>query len=314
MNELEVFGTHCLEVLSNEVTLAILLCLRARAMTPTEMAEASQRLGYRIVLARLQALLRLELVLLLDSPRQRGVSGHRRGGLHGLSASGLAILDVVNVAAECEQAWPRRPTSFGPPGAVALGVVADHPFQAIARALASKPLRASELERLLPEISHGTLLQRLHDYAELGLFTREEQGRAIWYSLTDAARRLATVTLHAALWELLYGERERDRLAGDLAGFVYQVAPLVRLPTAVSGSCVLHDDWHTVLQRDIYLGAGAGQLAVHFVPPVGPIDSDAHASPQQWSRAIIEGNPSGIYTAGDRGLLEATICGLHGTL
>jgi DNA-binding HxlR family transcriptional regulator len=310
MNELEVIGTRCLELLSDEVILAILLCLRNGAMTATELAARGQGLSYKVVLAHLQELLSLGLVTVVPGSRVSGQ--HARGNLHALLPPGQDLLTVTDAAADCQNAWPPSAKVTGPPGLAALAAVADGASRAIARALAQKPLRTSDLEKLLPAISHGTLVQRLRDSAELGLLDRQRQGRAIWYGLADDARRLATIALHAALWECLH--RDSERLASDLAGFVYQIAPLARLPEEISGTCVLHEDWGSALQRDIYLAAAGGQLAVHFVPHVGPSDVDAHGTPQGWARAIITGDTHEIASTGDRELLTAAISGLNGCL
>jgi len=69
MSALEVFGTRCLDVLSDEATLAILLQLRQEASSPSQIEASVDGLGYRVALARLHLL------------RSRGLGRSRgRGG------------------------------------------------------------------------------------------------------------------------------------------------------------------------------------------------------------------------------------------
>lgn len=305
-NALEVFGTRCLDVLSDEATLAILLHLREEPLTASQLEASVDGIGYRVALSRLRLLLLRGLVDLVDA------DGHQlRRVPHRLTMSGRAILTVVDVAADCEEEWPQPPESFGPPGSTALGVSADPACRAIARVLAHDRLRAGELERLLPDLSHGTLLRRLRYCAALGLLETEKEGRSAWLSLSDAARRLTSLAMSAACWEWVFDDGDKGLLASDLAGLIYQLAPLARMAEDLNGIVKLHEDWPTTLQSDIYLAVGGGRLTPFVVGPLGPWDSVASGTPQQWLQALLSGDSAGITTTGDRALLEAVIAGLN---
>jgi DNA-binding HxlR family transcriptional regulator len=304
---LEVFGTRCLDVLSDEATLAILLHLREEPLTASQVEASVDGIGYRVALARLRLLLLRGLVDLVidgDGHQQRRVP-------HRITTSGRAILTVVDTAADCEAGWSRPPKSFGPPGSTALGVAADPACRAIARALAHDRLRAGDLERLLPDISHGTLLRRLRYCTALGLLMNEKEGRFAWLRLTDAARRLANLAMSAARWEWVFDDRDKGLLASDLAGLIYQLAPLTRVRKDQNGIVKLHEDWPTTLQSDIYLAVGDGRLTPFVVGPLGPWHTVASGTPQQWSEALVTGDPAGITSTGNRALLEAVIAGLN---
>src|ERR1700693_914170 len=303
---LEVFGTRCLDVLSDEATLAILLYLRGEPSSASQIEASVDGIGYRVALARLRLLLLRGLVDLVDADGH-----HQRRVPHRLTTSGRAILTVVDVAAACEAGWPQPRESFGPPGSTALGVAADPACRAIARALAHDRLRAGELERLLPDISHGTLLRRLRYCTALGLLDTDKEGRSAWVSLTDAARRLASVAMSAACWGWGFDDRDKGLMASDLAGLIYQLAPLARVPEDMNGICKLREDWPTTLQSDVYLAVGGGRLTPFVVGPLGPWDTVASASPQQWSEALISGASTGITSTGNRALLDAVIAGLN---
>jgi DNA-binding HxlR family transcriptional regulator len=307
MSALEVFGTRCLDVLSDEATLAILLHLRQQASSPSQIEASVDGIGYRVALARLHLLRSRGLVDLVDD-----ADGHQQRRVpHRLTTSGRAILTVLDAAADCEAGWPRPSETFGPPGSTALGVAADPACRAIARALAHDRLRAGDLEMLLPEITHGTLSRRLRDCIALGLLKTEKERRSAWLSLTDAARRLASVAMSAARWEWVFDERDKGLLASDLAGLIHQLAPLARVSEDMNGICKLHEVWHTTRQSDVYLAVGGGRLTPFVVGPLGPWDVVARGNPQQWCEALFTGDSAGITSTGDRALLEAVIAGLN---
>ena len=268
-NALEVFGTRCLDVLSDEATLAILLHLREEPSSASQIEASVDGIGYRVALSRLRLLLLRGLVDLVvdgDGHQQRRVP-------HRLTTSGRAILTVVDAAADCEAGWPRPPESFGPPGSTALGVSADPACRAIARALAHDRLRAGDLERLLPDISHGTLLRRLRYCAALGLLNTEKEGRSAWLSLSDAARRLASLAMSAACWEWAFDDRDKGLMASDLAGLIYQLAPLARVPEDLNG--ILACMRLPILQSDVYLAVGGGHPVHQGLPDLGDTGSPA---------------------------------------
>jgi len=57
---------------------------------------------------------------------------------------------------------------------------------------------------------------------------------------SDAARRLASLAMSAARWEWVFDDRDKGLLTSDLAGLIYQLAPLARVsedrgPSAARG-------------------------------------------------------------------------------
>jgi hypothetical protein len=136
-------------------------------------------------------------------------------------------------------------------------------------------------------------------------------GRAGGLSRTHAARRLASLAMSAACWEWVFDDRDKRLMASDLAGLIYQLAPLAQVPDDMNGIVKLHEDWHTTLQSDIYLAVGGGRLTPFVVGPLGPWDTVANGTPQQWSEALISGDSAGITSTGDRPLLEAVIASLN---
>jgi DNA-binding HxlR family transcriptional regulator len=312
MSELEVFGARCLDLLRDAATVTVLGHLRERPMSAVDIQNAGTGLGCRVALSRLSTLLALGAVELAE--RRDPDSRSLRQAPHRLLSAGRALQGVVDVAGDCEDAWPiaRKPAWLR--GTDALAVTADPPSIAIARALAYEGLRLSDLRIRLPDLSRGTLNRRLGERAAQGLINSEKAGREAWHSLTDLARRLVTVPLHAAQWEWCFGDRDKSLLASDLAGLIYQIGPLVRLPEHLGGLCLLHEDWHATMQSDVYLVVGAGRLSALPVPPRELPDATCHAAPQQWVHALAAGDCKDMLSTGDRELLEAVIAGLHHAL
>jgi hypothetical protein len=154
-------------------------------------------------------------------------------------------------------------------------------------------------------------LRRLRYCTALGLLLTEKEGRSAWLSLSNAARRLASLAMSAARWEWAFDDRDKGLLASDLAGLIYQLAPLARVPQDLNGIVKLHEDRPVTLQSDVYLAVGGGRLTPFVVGPLGPWDIVASANPQQWAEALVSGDPAGITSTGDRALLEAVIAGLN---
>jgi DNA-binding HxlR family transcriptional regulator len=308
MSELEVFGTRCLELLSDAATVTVLAYLRRQPASALDIEHARLGIEQRVALARLRALVGHGLVGLLDREGSRSARLLR----HRLRRSGDAIQTVIEVAADCESGWPGG-THALTPGVRALTVAGDPESRAIARALAYQRLRLGELEVLLPEITHGTLVRRLRDRAAQGLIHSTKEGREAWHGLTAAARRLATIPLYAARWEWAHGDRDKALLGSDLAGLVHQLAPLVRLREEVNGVCLLHEDWHSTFQSDIYLAARGGGISPIVTPP-SSVGTSGEGTPEQWVQALIADEPMRLIGTGDPTLLSAVVSGLHGQL
>jgi DNA-binding HxlR family transcriptional regulator len=309
MGELEVFGAQCLDLLGDEAMVTVLSQLRLKALSAMQMEQAVPGLSYKVALSRLRRLVSLGLV----AATGQALGGGRSSGrvAHRLITPGSAILTVVGCAANCEATWGRRPRPFAPLGAQALAVAADRSWRAIARALAHERLRVRDLEALIPEISHGTLERRLRDREAQGLIKSQREGREAWHSLTDSARRQATVAMYAGRWEWIFGDADKGLLASDLAGVIHQLAPLVRLPDQLNGICRMREDWHTTLQSDVYLAVRAGELIPFVVGPLGQPDVTAKGTPQEWAQALITDDVRTIVSTGDGELLAAVIAGLH---
>jgi len=305
----EVFGARCLTMLSDEATVTVLTHLRKRPLSAVGLQAQAPGLSYRVALWRLRRLVGLGLADVAD---RQGYS-HRsaRDVPHTLLASGHPIQTVIDHAAKCEEEWPHKRKPYELPGARALAVSGDRHSREITRALAHGRLRVSDLEALLPETSHPTLERRLRERQALGLIHAEHEGRETWHSLTDLARRSMSVMIFAARWEWHHGENDKALTASDLAGLVHRLAPLARLPGTVDGICLLYEDWHASLQRDVYLSAHGGKLTPFILRPLEQPDASARGDPGAWLDALATGELRRIRVTGDQQLPAAILASLH---
>jgi DNA-binding HxlR family transcriptional regulator len=100
-----------------------------------------------------------------------------------------------------------------PLGLLALQLLAEDWMVSVVRGLAHGPIRAGELERVLPHAAHSVVIRRLRALLDSELVTCQRQSgvpprrgtaavpRRSYYSLTDAGRMLLEVTAEADRWE-----------------------------------------------------------------------------------------------------------------
>jgi DNA-binding HxlR family transcriptional regulator len=297
MSELELLGSQCLQLLGNAATVTALEHLRHGPASTREITAAAPGIGYRTLMSRVQLLAEHGLV---ETGRELR-----------LLTPGHAALSVIDVAASCEAEWPSQGDRFNPAGTEALALAGDGPWQAIARVLAHERARVRDLEGLLPRLTHSTLERRIHAARDLGLIVSERDGRDVWHSLSRSARRLAALGLYAARWEWKFGRRDKGQVASDLAGILHQIAPLAQVSYDMKGVCALREDWHTTIERDVYLAVADGRASPYAVAPPTPPDVSAHGTPQQWIQALVTGDSAGLTCTGDSELLTAVVSALH---
>ena len=106
-------------------------------------------------------------------------------------------------------------------GARTLEVIGERWTLLIIRDLLLGPLRFTDLERGLDEITPARLTARLRLLESEGLVSRDpaQSGRDVWYSLTDAGRDLEPVIEALILWGIEHS------LEGPVAGEAVPTAP-----------------------------------------------------------------------------------------
>jgi DNA-binding HxlR family transcriptional regulator len=225
------------------------------------------------------------------------------------------LLRVPAAAAHCERTWcPPPPGQPNTPGLWVLGLVADPPTRALARALADAPLRTADLQVRLPHVRRSTLLRRLRTLPDRGVLIREEHPGEVRYALTDGARHLVIVPLRAAQCEWRRATPADRALSGDLPGLLHVLAPLARTPQSTSGTCRWHLDSNGSLETDIHLAVASGKIAALTTAPVTAPQAISHATPRVWCEALLHGDPSTTAGTGDHELFKAVFDALSSAL
>jgi DNA-binding HxlR family transcriptional regulator len=314
----EELGLNVLRLLAEDCMLAVLRELSRGPVRAGEIETRAAGIPRWTALRRLRSLARDGFV----SATGDAGAGHERGR-PGASQTRYTLTDlgreyllkITAAAAHCEQTWcPPPPERPGAPGLWVLGLVADPPTRALARALADAPLRFVDLQVRLPHLRRSTLLRRLRTLPDCGVLVREGRGGEVRYALTDSARHLAIVALRAARCEWRRATPADRALNGDLAGLLHVLAPLGRTPKGMSGTCRWHVNAGGGLETDIHLAVAGGKIAALSVAPVAALQVVGHATAAVWCEVLLHGDPSRIDTTGDRELFETALGALSRAL
>ena len=314
MIERRQLGDATLDLLTDEATLVTLSELSAGPVRAVDIEARVPGVPRWTAVRRLRALADAEFARADEdgaSPSKRP-SGARVP--YRLTALGRdCLLEVVAAAVHCEQTWctpPERPIHRG---LWVLRLVADHHTRAVGQALASAPLRPSDLRVRLPHLGRSTINRRLSSLPTVGVLAREEYGGEVRYALTDGARHLAIVRLRAAQceWQRSPPAELQSR---DLPVIVRVVAPLGRVRREVGGTCHWRFSGGLEPEPEIYLAAAAGRVAALNADPLTLPQAVSRGTPRQWCEALLGGAFSAIVTTGDPNLFGAVLKGLSTVL
>ena len=285
MIERRQLGDATLDLLTDESTLVTLNELSVGPARAVDIEARVPGIARWTALRRLRALADSGFASPVDdetrSPRAARQSGTKVP--YALTALGRdRLLEVVAAAAHCEATWC-SPPAMRPlqPGLWVLRLVADHHTRAVGQALASAPLRPSDLRVRLPHLGRSTINRRLRDLPAVGVLARETYAGEVRYSLTDGARHLAIVRLRAAQceWDRTSRQVEPGR---DLPIIVRVLAPLGRIGPDVGGTCHWRFDAGSAPEPEIYLAAAAGRIAALDTGPPTLPQAVGRATPRQW--------------------------------
>ena len=314
----EELGLGVLRLLAADCMLTVLGELSRGPVRARDIETRAAGIPRWTALRRLQSLARGGFVGPVPDPdarREHGRSGSPQARYTLTDLGREYLLEVPAAAAHCEHTWcappPDQPNT---PGLWVLGLVADPPTRALARALADAPLRSADLQVRLPHVRRSTLLRRLRTLPGCGALLREEHGGEVRYALTDGARHLVIVPLRAAQCEWRRATPADRVLSGDLPGLLHVLAPLARTPQSASGTCQWHLDLNGRLETGIYLAVASGKIAALNAAPVTAPQAVSHATPEVWCEALLHGDPSTIATTGDHTLLNAVFSALNSAL
>jgi DNA-binding HxlR family transcriptional regulator len=158
-----------------------------------------------------------------------------------LTASGQELSPVTEALSSWLTVAPEGPIALGSNGAkYAIKAFVEGWTTSIVRALATRPLCLTELDRVIPSASYPSLERRLSAMRQLGMIKALPGGRSTPYRLTDWLRGAIAPLIAAAHWEQDNQPAQAPPIINrDVeTGFLLSL-PLLRLPRDASGSCRL---------------------------------------------------------------------------
>jgi DNA-binding HxlR family transcriptional regulator len=236
-----------------------------------------------------------------------------------LGSSGIELLEVVRAADSWLQRAPYGPLRFGTLAAKnSLKALVDGWTSAIVRALATRDLTLTELDRLIPEFNYPSLERRLSAMRSVGLVhTRRAQGRGSVCVVDDWLRSAVAPLAAAARWE-----RRRTPAPGDakrltpldIEAMILLSVPPLSLPKDVSGSCRLAIQLSNGAEPEF---AGAlievsnGSVVSCLTKARVNATSWAGGSVSDWFDAVLDGGIGALEIGGDAHLARALLERLH---
>jgi DNA-binding HxlR family transcriptional regulator len=241
------------------------------------------------------------------------VEKHRQGQFpravhYQLSAAGYELLAVAKVLAAWLTASPERPTALGSNAAKnAIKTLVEGWTTGMVRALSSRPLSLTELDRVIVAFSYPSLERRLSSMRLLGMVEAIPGSRRNTpYAVTAWLRGAIVPLVAAARWERQWLRETAAAITNrDVEAAFLLALPLLRLPADVSGTCRL-----AVRAGDARADGVAGVVArvqdgaiVSCVAGLdGSTDAWAFGRASGWCSAVIGGDASALELGGEPGL------------
>ncbi len=253
------------------------------------------------------------------------IEKHRRNAFpgdveYGLGEAGHELLAVAEILAAWLASFPETPTRFGSGSAKsAIKALLDGWSTSMVRALAGRPLSLTELDSVIDSVSYPSLERRLGAMRLGGLVEPlSSEGRGTPYAVSEWLRRGIAPIAAAARWEgRRLGHEAPPVTVLDAEAAFLLALPLLRLPTAASGSCRLA----------VQVGGGArlglagvvasvegGRVTTCEARIENPADSWALGTIAEWFAAVLEGDTDALTVGGDVALAEGIAGALHDTL
>jgi DNA-binding HxlR family transcriptional regulator len=238
-----------------------------------------------------------------------------------LTDVGRAILGV----AEIVEAWllraPHGPIAFGSePAKGAIRSLVGGWDSTVLRVLAVSPLSLTELSGVIPELSYPSLERRISAMraSRQVEVMPSEMGKSRPYAVTEWTRQAVGPLVAAGRCECQHIAESTDRLTEEDIEAAFQLAvPLIALPAADSGSCLLAVDAEAGKEPDhqatgvqVTLNGGGVVSCVTGVEHdpctwvLGPADA--------WVEAIVDGRFDDLRIGGsEQELAQRLLDGLH---
>lgn len=301
-------GGLALSLLSTPLNAHVLAALEEGSLPLIDLRQAVGSPPQTTIRSHLRV---LENVGVLERHRERGFPGSID---YELATGGRELLAVADVARDWLAAAPGGPVQLGTIAAKsAITALVDGWSSTIVRALATRPLSQTELNRFIQGLNYPSLGRRLGAMRLAGQIEARHDGtRGTPYAVTDWLRRSIGPLLAGARWERdgTVGEvRAIDRL--DVESVFLLIVPLLDVSTEVSGTCRLVVEIEGDQPAGVTLRVEHGRVVSCAARLREETDGWAIGSVDGWIRALVDHDPEAIELSGDRDLATALLAGLQ---
>jgi DNA-binding HxlR family transcriptional regulator len=237
-----------------------------------------------------------------------------------LSPAGFDLMETANAVEGWLATAPDGPLPLGRPAAKsAIKSLVDAWTTKMLRALATRPLSLTELDRLLSGVNYPALERRLAAMRLAGQITAAPaRAGSTPYKVTRWLRQAAGPLVAAANWERRHEPSGRERLGRlDVETIFLLAIPLLDLPETVEGSCRFAVEVPNGTQRalaGVVLFIEQGRPIACAADLRAEVDSSVVGPGAAWLNALSGGGESGIEVDGDRDLATVLIVNLRRVL
>jgi DNA-binding HxlR family transcriptional regulator len=305
-------GAHALTLLSVPLNVQVLTALEDGPMALADLRRATGSPPRTTTRTQLRLLTDLGILERRRESEFPGSAEYRLGG------PGVELLEVVKAAGSWLELAPHGPLRFGTLDAKnSLRALIDGWTSTMIRALATRDLTLTELDRVIPDLNYPSLERRLSAMRSVGLVhTRRAQGRGSACVVDDWLRRAAGPLAAAARWERrapVPGE-VRHLTPLDIEAMILLSVPSLSLPADLSGTIRLAVELSRGSDPEI---AGAlvevSDGCVVSCRTKSKVDATSWASGSVagWFAAILDGQIAQLEVGGEASLAKALLEGLH---
>lgn len=238
-----------------------------------------------------------------------------------LGESGRELLSV----AETLKAWlaeaPEGPVMLGSAAAKsAVKAAAEGWSTGIMRALASKPLTLTELDRLITDVTYPSLERRLEAMRLAGQIEAvASKGRGTPYTVTEWLRKAIAPLIAGVHWERTHlPKRTAPVTRVDVEAAFMITIPMLHLPPEVSGlsrlAVQLNGSGGSMRLAGVMVEVEKGKVGNCTSRLEGKPAASGIGSATAWIRAVTDPDPELLSIDGDHKLAGALVDGLHTVL
>jgi len=246
--------------------------------------------------------------------RQSDFPGYRD---YALTDSGRELWAVAEVLRAWLAAAPERPVLLGSVASKsAIKALVEGWDTNIIRALVARPLSLTELSELISGISYPSLERRLGAMRLAGQIEKMAgRGGGTPYGVTEWLRRAIAPLAAAARWERLNVSPHTAPIRRlDIEAAFLLVAPLLSLPSHLSGSCRLAvevEGGNGERLAGILAKVKEGRVISCTAGLQGHADAWSSGSSSAWLRAVIDYSTDELEIGGDQQLVRGLLDSLH---